>query len=71
MAQRPAWPHPEGLASGSQAAQEGKLLGARHGAPLGLLASVCLRLLLIFQAKVRCWFLSPLVPTFPGTYLLT
>lgn len=49
----------------------GSSLGHGHGAPLGLLPPVCLRLLLIFQAKVCCWFLSPLVPTLHGTYLLT
>lgn len=48
---------------------DGSSLGHGHGAPLGLLPPVCLRLLLIFQAKVCCWFLSPLVPILPGTYL--
>lgn len=47
-------------------------MGPGHGFLPGLLPPVCFsRLLLIFQAKVCCWFLSPLVLTHPGTYLLT
>lgn len=62
-----AWP--AGPKLPRNAADRWKLLGARPWRPPGI-ASTSVRLL-IFQAKVCCWFLSPLVPTLPGTYLLT
>ena len=49
-----------------EAADRWELLG--HGRGIAS-TSVFLRLLRIFQAKVCCWFLSPLVPTYPGTCL--
>lgn len=66
MAQRPALGPTQG---GSR--QVGAP-GARPWFPPGIAStSVFLRLLLIFQAKVCCWFLSPLVPTHPGTCPVT
>lgn len=47
-----------------------ELLGVATVPPRVASTSLFLRPSPSFQAKVCCWFLSPLVPTHPGTCLL-
>lgn len=65
------WTWPAGPKLPRKVAGRWDFLGAWLWFPPGIAStSVFLRPFLCFQAKVCCWFLSPLVPTHPGTCLL-